>query len=124
MQCFSFSSILKSDVNKRLFGFSPHLSRSVTYYSFTKMSLKRILLVLHLLSSYKTDHMYLFQMPQEVYFLSTEKYRPTLFGLPLIVACSESSTYLDLYKSVWAQVSRLVSPLPPRDSSQNHATDW
>jgi ubiquitin carboxyl-terminal hydrolase 6/32 len=67
---------------------------------------------------------YSLQMPQEVYFLSTEKYRPTLFGLPLIVACSEATTFLDLYKSVWAQVSRLVSPLPPRDSSQNHATDW
>ena len=37
-----------------------------------------------------------FQMPQESYFLSTEKYRPVLFGLPLIVACSESTTYLDL----------------------------
>ena len=65
-----------------------------------------------------------FQMPQEVYFLSTEKYRPTLFGLPLIVPCTDTTSYLDLYKSVWTQVSRLVSPLPPRDSSQNHATDW
>ena len=63
-------------------------------------------------------------MPQEVYFLSMEKYRPMLFGFPLIVPCSESTTFLDLYKSVWMQVSRLVSPLPPRDASQNHATDW
>ena len=63
-------------------------------------------------------------VPQEVYFLSMEKYRPVLFGLPLIIPCSEESTYQDLYKSVWTQVSRLVSPLPPRDSTYNHATDW
>eukprot|EP00095_Tigriopus_kingsejongensis_P012381 snap_masked-scaffold190_size271632-processed-gene-1.19 protein:Tk12381 transcript:snap_masked-scaffold190_size271632-processed-gene-1.19-mRNA-1 annotation:"ubiquitin carboxyl-terminal hydrolase 32" len=62
-------------------------------------------------------------MPQEVYFLSMEKYRPVLFGIPLIVPCNETTTYQDLYKSVWTQVSRLVSPLPPRDSSTNHATD-
>jgi ubiquitin carboxyl-terminal hydrolase 6/32 len=63
-------------------------------------------------------------MPQEVYFLSVEKYRPILFGLPLIISCTEMTTYQDMYKSVWTKVSRLVSPLPPRDSSQNHATDW
>ena len=65
-----------------------------------------------------------FQMPQEVYFLSTEKYRPMIFGLPLIIPCNENTTYQDIYQAVWTQVSRLVSPLPPRDSSQNHATDW
>ena len=65
-----------------------------------------------------------FQLPQEVYFLSMEKYRPVLFGIPLIVPCSEPTTLQDLYKSVWKQVSRLVSPLPPRDSATNHATDW
>jgi ubiquitin carboxyl-terminal hydrolase 6/32 len=63
-------------------------------------------------------------MPQEAYFLSTEKYRPVLFGLPIVVSCSGSTTYQDLYKSVWVQVSRLVSPLPPKDQTQNHATDW
>ncbi|XP_059091562.1 ubiquitin carboxyl-terminal hydrolase 32-like isoform X4 [Tigriopus californicus] len=62
-------------------------------------------------------------MPQEIYFLSMEKYRPMLFGIPLIVPCNETTTLQDLYKSVWTQVSRLVSPLPPRDSSTNHATD-
>ena len=59
-----------------------------------------------------------------MYFLAAEKYRPTLFGIPLILPCSEDTTHLDLYKAVWLQVSRLVSPLPPRDSVQNHATDW
>ena len=62
-------------------------------------------------------------VPQEAYFLSTEKYRPVLFGLPIVVSCSDSTTYQDLYKSVWVQVSRLVSPLPPKDKTQNHATD-
>ena len=63
-------------------------------------------------------------MPQEVYFLSTEKYRPVIFGLPLIIPCNETTTYQDIYKTVWTQVSRLVSPLPPRDSTANHAMDW
>ena len=61
-------------------------------------------------------------MPQEDYFLSTEKYRPALFGLPLILSCDENTTGLDLYKSVWVQVSRLVSPLPPNQTT-NHAAD-
>ncbi len=63
-------------------------------------------------------------MPQEVYFLSMEKYRPVLFGLPVMVSCSEETTLQELYKTVWTQVARLVSPLPPRDSAHNHATDW
>lgn len=62
-------------------------------------------------------------LPQEVYFLSTEKYAPVLFGIPLILSVNESTTLQDLYKSVWQQVSRLVSPLPPRDSAHNHAAD-
>ena len=65
-----------------------------------------------------------FQLPQEVYFLSTEKYAPVLFGIPLILSVNDSTTLQDLYQSVWAQVSRLVSPLPPRDSAHNHAADW
>ena len=63
-------------------------------------------------------------VPQAVYLLSVERYKPTLFGLPVIVACAEATTCQDIYKSVWMQVSRLVSPLPPKDSVQNHATDW
>ncbi|CAB4058241.1 USP6_32 [Lepeophtheirus salmonis] len=46
-------------------------------------------------------------IPQESYFLSTQKYQPVLFGLPLII-----------------NFSRLVSPLPPRETTtQNHALD-
>jgi hypothetical protein len=67
---------------------------------------------------------YFLQLPQEVYFMSIEKYSPVLFGIPLILTVNDSTTYLDLYKNVWLQVSRLVSPLPPRDSTTNHATDW
>lgn len=32
-------------------------------------------------------------MRQEVYFLSSQKTRPSLFGLPLVVPCSASSTH-------------------------------
>ncbi|XP_071551468.1 ubiquitin carboxyl-terminal hydrolase 32 isoform X3 [Panulirus ornatus] len=63
-------------------------------------------------------------MRQEVYFLSSQKTRPSLFGLPLVVPCSTLTTHQDLYQDVWTQVSRLVSPLPPTEAAgPNHAHD-
>jgi len=63
-------------------------------------------------------------MPQEYYFLSSEKYSPSLFGLPLVVSYTPSTTCQDLYRVVWEQVARLVSPLPPQDQQNtNHAQD-
>nr|XP_061792545.1 ubiquitin carboxyl-terminal hydrolase 32-like isoform X2 [Nerophis lumbriciformis]XP_061792546.1 ubiquitin carboxyl-terminal hydrolase 32-like isoform X2 [Nerophis lumbriciformis] len=61
-------------------------------------------------------------MRTELYFLSSQKNRPSLFGMPLIVPCTVHTTKRNLYDAVWRQVSRLVSPLPPQDSS-NHAQD-
>ncbi|XP_061923312.1 ubiquitin carboxyl-terminal hydrolase 32 [Entelurus aequoreus] len=61
-------------------------------------------------------------MRTELYFLSSQKNRPSLFGMPLIVPCTVHTTKKNLYDAVWRQVSRLVSPLPPQDSS-NHAQD-
>lgn len=61
---------------------------------------------------------------QDVYFMSSQKTKPSLFGLPIIVPCSENTTHQDLYQSVWLQVARLVSPLPPTDPAvSNHAQD-
>lgn len=62
----------------------------------------------------------------DVYFLSSLKTRPSLFGTPLILPCDEDSTHQDLYKAVWVQVGRLVSPLPPVEGGtpSNHAMDW
>ncbi|XP_042906047.1 ubiquitin carboxyl-terminal hydrolase 32 isoform X2 [Parasteatoda tepidariorum] len=61
---------------------------------------------------------------QDVYFLSSQKCRPTLFGLPLILPCHEMTTNQDLYQAVWTQVARLVSPLPPSETAvSNHAQD-
>ena len=60
-----------------------------------------------------------------MYFLSSQKCRPTLFGLPLILPCHEMTTNQDLYQAVWRQVARLVSPLPPSEAAvSNHALDW
>ena len=65
------------------------------------------------------------QIRMDVYFLSSQKSRPSLFGTPLILPCDESTTNQDLYGHVWTQVSRLVSPLPPSESNTpNHAQDW
>uniref|UniRef100_A0A3P8ZZ19 Ubiquitin carboxyl-terminal hydrolase 32 n=1 Tax=Esox lucius TaxID=8010 RepID=A0A3P8ZZ19_ESOLU len=62
-------------------------------------------------------------MRAELYFLSSQKNRPSLFGTPLIVPCTVHTRTRDLYDAVWTQVSRLASPLPPQEAS-NHAQDW
>lgn len=59
---------------------------------------------------------------QETYFLSQQKSKPSLFGLPLLLGCSASSSCKSLYESVWNQVTRLLSPLPQSDQT-NHAQD-
>lgn len=62
---------------------------------------------------------------QDTYFLSYHKSRPSLFGVPLLIPCYEGGTNKDLYCSVWMQVARFLSPLPPTPPDQsNHATDW
>ncbi|KAJ7995851.1 hypothetical protein DPEC_G00231010 [Dallia pectoralis] len=61
-------------------------------------------------------------MRAELYFLSSQKNRPSLFGTPLIVPCTVHTRTRDLYDAVWTQVSRLASPLPPQEAS-NHAQD-
>ncbi|KAM4627448.1 ubiquitin carboxyl-terminal hydrolase 32 isoform 2-T2 [Polymixia lowei] len=61
-------------------------------------------------------------MRTELYFLSSHKNRPSLFGMPLIVPCTVHTSKKDLYDAVWIQVSRLASPLPPQEAS-NHAQD-
>uniref|UniRef100_A0A2R5LJ75 Ubiquitin carboxyl-terminal hydrolase 32 n=1 Tax=Ornithodoros turicata TaxID=34597 RepID=A0A2R5LJ75_9ACAR len=63
-------------------------------------------------------------MRQDVYFLSSQKTRPTLFGLPLLLPCHDGTSKQDLYRMVWTQVARLVSPLPPSEATvPNHAQD-
>ncbi|XP_034995924.2 ubiquitin carboxyl-terminal hydrolase 32 isoform X2 [Zootoca vivipara] len=61
-------------------------------------------------------------MRMDKYFLSSQKNRPSLFGMPLIVPCTVHTRKKDLYDAVWIQVSRLASPLPPQEAS-NHAQD-
>lgn len=60
----------------------------------------------------------------DVYFMSAQKTRPSLFGTPIIIPRDENTTCQDLYQFVWVQVSRLVSPLPPNEQRMtNHAQD-
>lgn len=47
----------------------------------------------------------------------------SLFGVPVVVPFLPGNKKSDLYKNVWDQVSRLVSPLPPSEAA-NHAQDW
>uniref|UniRef100_A0A2M4A0P1 ubiquitinyl hydrolase 1 n=1 Tax=Anopheles triannulatus TaxID=58253 RepID=A0A2M4A0P1_9DIPT len=61
---------------------------------------------------------------QDTYFLSHHKSKPGLFGVPLLIPCYDGVTNKELYCSVWLQVARLLSPLPPTPPDQsNHATD-
>ncbi|XP_005089176.1 ubiquitin carboxyl-terminal hydrolase 32 [Aplysia californica] len=60
----------------------------------------------------------------DVFFLSSQKSRPSLFGTPLMIPCSETTTNQELYQFVWTQIARLVSPLPPSETKvTNHALD-
>jgi len=66
------------------------------------------------------------QIHMELYFLSSQKSRPSLFGMPMVIRCDVVTTHQDLYEQVWSRVSYLVSPLPPSDAAAapNHAQDW
>ncbi|XP_072379109.1 ubiquitin carboxyl-terminal hydrolase 32-like isoform X1 [Diabrotica undecimpunctata] len=59
---------------------------------------------------------------QETYFLSQQKSKPSLFGMPLLLGFNGKSSCQSLYEEVWNQVTRLLSPLPQSDQP-NHATD-
>lgn len=61
---------------------------------------------------------------QDTYFLSHHKTKPSLFGVPLLIPLHDGIQNKDIYCSVWMQVSRLLSPLPPSSRDQsNHAED-
>jgi len=61
----------------------------------------------------------------DLYFLSSQKSRPSLFGMPMIIPCDTTTTHQGLYEQVWSRVSYLVTPLPPSDAAApNHAQDW
>ena len=69
--------------------------------------------------------LFILQTLMDLYFLSSQKTRPSLFGTPIIIPCSDKATNQELYQFVWTQVARLVSPLPPSEMrSSNHAQDW
>ena len=57
------------------------------------------------------------QMRMDVYFIAPQKNRPSLFGCPLIVPCTQETKKSQLYSSVWQQVSRFVSAPPPGEES-------
>ncbi|XP_072043615.1 ubiquitin carboxyl-terminal hydrolase 32-like isoform X1 [Amphiura filiformis] len=62
----------------------------------------------------------------DMYFLSWQKSRPCLFGIPLILPCTPTTAHEELYKAVWMQVARLVSSPAPGESTtikKNHAED-
>uniref|UniRef100_A0A8C6ZP76 Ubiquitin carboxyl-terminal hydrolase 32 n=1 Tax=Nothoprocta perdicaria TaxID=30464 RepID=A0A8C6ZP76_NOTPE len=59
-------------------------------------------------------------MRTELYFLSSQKNRPSLFGMPLIVPCTVHTRKKDLYDAVWIQVSRLAICMPAFDDSMGY----
>ena len=57
------------------------------------------------------------QIRMDAYFLSPQKNRSSLFGLPVIVPCNAKTKKSQLYRAVWTQVARLLSPAPPGDAA-------
>ena len=45
----------------------------------------------------------------DAYFLSWQKFHPTLFGTPILVSYTESTTRKEIYEEVWLQIKRFVS---------------
>lgn len=63
---------------------------------------------------------------QDTYLLSQHKWRPTLFGVPLLLGRRKDMTCQKLYSHIARQVARLLSPSPPNGSQSgqgNHAAD-
>ncbi|XP_028166705.1 ubiquitin carboxyl-terminal hydrolase 32-like, partial [Ostrinia furnacalis] len=63
------------------------------------------------------------QCRMDAYFLSSQRCKPALFGVPLLVGLREGMSGRDIYAAVWTQVSRLLSARPPTHETSNHATD-
>ena len=55
----------------------------------------------------------LFQLRMENYFISSQKNRPVLFSVPMVVPCVPSTARSYVYDSIWRQVQRLVIADPP-----------
>ncbi|KAM7433841.1 Transcription elongation factorSPT6 [Porites harrisoni] len=53
----------------------------------------------------------------DAYFLSPQKNRPGLFGVPVIVPCTSQTKQCELYQGVWTQVARLLSPPAPGETN-------
>ncbi|XP_048582551.1 ubiquitin carboxyl-terminal hydrolase 32-like isoform X2 [Nematostella vectensis] len=53
----------------------------------------------------------------DAYFLSPQKNRPSLFGVPVVVPCTSRTKHCELYQTVWKQVSRLLSAPAPGDKN-------
>ena len=49
----------------------------------------------------------------ENYFISSQKNRPVLFSVPMVVPCLPVTPRCDVYKAIWKQVQRLLIPDPP-----------
>lgn len=65
----------------------------------------------------KVKAAFLLQIRLDAYFLSPQKNRPGLFGIPIIVPCSSKTRQCELYEGVWTQVARLLSPPAPGDTN-------
>ncbi|GFO06715.1 ubiquitin carboxyl-terminal hydrolase 32 [Plakobranchus ocellatus] len=60
----------------------------------------------------------------DLYFLSSQKSRLSMFGTPIIIPRNDATTNAKLYQFVWTQIARLVSPVPPSELKvANHAQD-
>ncbi|XP_053617515.1 ubiquitin carboxyl-terminal hydrolase 32 isoform X2 [Plodia interpunctella] len=63
------------------------------------------------------------QCRADAYFLPSQRCKPALFGVPILVPLREGMSGREIYALVWTQVARLLSARPPSHDQSNHATD-
>ncbi|KAJ2943015.1 hypothetical protein O0L34_g15208 [Tuta absoluta] len=63
------------------------------------------------------------QCRADAYFLPSQRCKPQLFGVPLLVGLRDGMSGREIYGRVWVQVARLLSARPPQQDQSNHAMD-
>jgi ubiquitin carboxyl-terminal hydrolase 6/32 len=61
----------------------------------------------------------------EQYFVASQKNRPVLFGIPVVVPCTPSTPCREVYQMVWRSVERLIIPdRPSQDKQSTRKSDF
>ena len=110
--CYFFSNIISTFLHEFLI-----FCKSLFLVSYFYLFIKYIIYI----------YIYIPQHHNDVYFLSHQKERLSIFGIPLVIphVGDGSVTGRELYERVWGLVGRLLTPQQQVARQQgNHAADW